>query len=104
MFPDGTIVRNSAPVDLSGMQRFAAQWMADDRFGLNAYENGAAFGAPGHIHGAARGDAGKGGWLIQLGDASVDLPMLAGSVHLSHRNRDGFAGYRGGRDRDDVRA
>ena len=78
MFPDGTIARGAAPIDLSAVQRFAVQWMADDRFGLNAYQGGAAFGAPGHVHAGVKGQPeGAAGWLIPLGDATVDLPMLA---------------------------
>ncbi len=78
VFPDGTIARGAAPVDLSGVHRFAVQWMADDQFGLNAYQDGAVWGAPGHVHAGATGkpeDAS--GWMMPLGDASVDLPMLA---------------------------
>ena len=78
MFPDGTIARGAAPVDLSGVHRFAVQWMADDQFGLNAYQGGAAWGTPGHVHAGARGlPEAATGWLMPLGDASVDLPMLA---------------------------
>ena len=78
MFPDGTIARGAAPVDLSGLHRFAVQWMADDQFGLNAYQGGAAWGTPGHVHAGARGlPADATGWMMPLGDASVDLPMLA---------------------------
>jgi len=78
LFPDGSIARSAAPVDLSGVQRFAVQWMADDRFGLNAYHDGAAFGTPGHVHAGAMGQADAAtGWLMPLGDATVDLPMLA---------------------------
>ncbi|MGQ0565500.1 MAG: hypothetical protein ACT4OK_10560 [Gemmobacter sp.] len=78
MFPDGTIARGAAPVDLSGVQRVAVQWMADDRFALNAFQGGAAFGAPGHVHAGAKGQADAAtGWMMPLGDASVDLPMLA---------------------------
>lgn len=78
MFPDGTIARGAAPVDLSGVQRFAVQWMADDRFAVNAYQEGAAFGAPGHVHVGAKGlPEDTTGWLMPLGDPEVDLPMLA---------------------------
>ena len=78
MFPDGTVVRAASPVDLTGVQRFAVQWMADDRFALNAYQGGARFGDPGHVNAGAMGLAeGANGWLMPLGDTSVDLPMLA---------------------------
>lgn len=78
MFPDGTIARGAAAVDLSGMRRFAIQWIADDRFALNAYKGGAGYGTPGHIHAGAAGNPDSAtGWLMPLGDATVDLPMLA---------------------------
>ena len=74
MFPDGTIARGAAPVDLTGMRRFAIQWMADDRFALNAYQGGAAYGSPGHIHAGAAGKPDSAtGWLMPLGDATVTL-------------------------------
>ena len=78
MFPDGTIARGAAPVDLAGVHRFAVHWMADDQFGLNAYQGGAAYGTPGHVHAGANGKPEDAtGWMMPLGDASVDLPMLA---------------------------
>ena len=78
MFPDGTIAQGAAPVDLAGVHRFAVQWMADDQFGLNAYQGGAAYGTPGHVHAGANGKPEDAtGWMMPLGDASVDLPMLA---------------------------
>ncbi len=78
MFPDGKIALGASPVDLSGVQRFAVQWIGDDRFGVNAYLDGAAFGTPGHVHAGANGQAdAPTGWMIPLGDATVDLPMLA---------------------------
>ncbi len=64
----------AAPVALDGIRRAAVQWHGADRFALNAFENGAAFGAPGHL--TATGGAGA-GTLVALGDATVDLPMLA---------------------------
>lgn len=75
LFPDGATVRAEAPVDLDGVHRFAVQWIADDAFQVQAYENGAGFGMPGHVH--ADAPVGPGGWLGELGDASVDLPMRA---------------------------
>jgi hypothetical protein len=78
MFPDGTVVHGASPVDLTGVQRFAVQWMADDRFALNAYQGGAAFGTPGHVRVAAPGQPDSStGWLTPLGDTTVDLPMMA---------------------------
>jgi hypothetical protein len=74
MFPDGTTAKASAATDLAGIRRFAVQWQADDAFQLQVYENGAAFGAPGHV--SAERPAGE-GKVDVLGDATVDLPLLA---------------------------
>jgi hypothetical protein len=77
MFPDGTVARGAAAVDMGGIRRFAVQWMADDRFALNAYRDGAAFGEAGHVHvGSGKADPAQ-GWVMPLGDATVDLPMMA---------------------------
>lgn len=74
LFADGTRAEGASPVDLSGVRRFAIQWQALDAFQLQVYEDGAAFGAPGHVSAAAPVGAGK---LEVLGDATVDLPLLA---------------------------
>jgi hypothetical protein len=68
--------------DLASYRRFAVQWVADDAFALNAYENGALFGAEGHISMAnpqrqLPNVPSKGGSLTLLGDQSPPLPMLA---------------------------
>jgi hypothetical protein len=77
LFPDGTVARGAAAVDMGGIRRFAVQWMADDRFALNAYRDGAAFGEAGHVHaGSGKADPAQ-GWVMPLGDATVDLPMMA---------------------------
>jgi hypothetical protein len=71
-FADGTEHAGAAPIpELADMRRIAVQWMADDRFALNAFEGGADYGQPGHI------TAGAGPLHVALGDPSVDLPMLA---------------------------
>lgn len=71
-FPDGTEHVGATPIpELASMRRFAVQWMADDRFAINAFEGDADYGQPGHI------TAGAGPLHISLGDPSVDLPMLA---------------------------
>lgn len=70
--PDGTEHAGAAPIpELASMRRLAVQWMADDRFAINAFEGGADYGQPGHI------TAGAGPLHVALGDPSVDLPMLA---------------------------
>ena len=79
-FPDGSLARAARAVDLSQYRRFAVQWVADDRFALNAYEHGAIFGGPGHVDAKAAGSPAADrshGWMTVLGDASVDLPMQA---------------------------
>lgn len=64
------------------LERVAVQWLEDDAFQLNAFENGAAYGAPGHVSGAtphlppADGPA-TGGYLTRLGGGDVALPMRA---------------------------
>jgi hypothetical protein len=60
----------------------AVQWPFEDGFTLHAFENGAAFGTKGHIwaQNANLPDAGaaaKGGYMTQLGDASVETPLMA---------------------------
>lgn len=74
MFPDGTTVRAAAAVNLADIRRMAVQWQADDAFALQIYENGATFGAPGHV--SAERPVGEGRVHV-LGDATVDLPLLA---------------------------
>lgn len=82
VLPGGDRLSAAAPVDLSAVERFAVQWSAADAFQLHAYEDGAAHGQPGHVSAATPGRAlplvpGRGGHLLTLGDAGVDLPLLA---------------------------
>lgn len=68
--------------DVLGLQRLAVQWPFQDGFTLHAFENGAEFGGKGHIWlentNSPAGDAAPlGGYLTTLGDANVDLPLLA---------------------------
>ncbi len=81
-FEDGQTVAAATRTDLGGIRRFAVQWVGNDAFQIQAYENGATFGAPGHVSAAAPhlpapGLPPTGGYLTQLGDASVSPPMLA---------------------------
>lgn len=75
---DGTDAEEAAPVDLSGLRRYAVQWQAPDAFALNAYEGGAAHGEPGHI--SASGPRAvtlapqPSGWMVRLGEG---LPLVA---------------------------
>lgn len=83
LFGDGTTLEATADVpDLARLQRFAVQWMDRDTFQLHAFENGADYGQPGHVWaGAAQlppaGAPHQAGFLTEIGDATVDLPMLA---------------------------
>lgn len=82
-FIDGSDVLGRVEVpEVKELHRFAVQWMDNDRFDLQAYEDGADFGTPGNINVdntgfSADGTAPKGGYLTVLGDTSVSLPMQA---------------------------
>ncbi len=78
-FSDGGAVMQTADVpDLDRFDRFAVQWMAEDAFALHAFADGAGYDQPGHIHAAAApGPMADGGFVLALGDASVDRPLLA---------------------------
>ena len=63
-------------------QRFVVQWQGDDAFQLHALENGADLGTPGDISALNAQlpvpDAAPGlGFLLVLGDPTVDFPLLA---------------------------
>lgn len=78
-FADGETVQGALPVpDMAAVQRFAVQWLEQDAFQINAFENGADYGDPGHVSAATPlGPTDAGGFLTVLGDATVELPMLA---------------------------
>lgn len=82
-FIDGSDVLGRVEVpEVKDLHRFAVQWMENDRFDLQAYEDGADFGTPGNINTtntgfSTDGTAPKGGYLTVLGDTSVSLPMQA---------------------------
>lgn len=62
----------------AAMHRFGVQWMGPRAFAVNAFENGADYGDAGHVSTSAPGRPGAGnGFLTMLGDASVEMPMLA---------------------------
>lgn len=83
LFADKTMTQASLQMpEVASLRRFGVQWMADDAFQINALENGASYGAPGHISAAdpgtpADGAPVVGGYLNILGDSMVDTPMLA---------------------------
>lgn len=74
LFPDGTTADAAAATEMAGIRRFAVQWQGDDAFQLQVYENGAAFGAPGHVSAATPVGEGR---LAELGDGTVERAMLA---------------------------
>ncbi len=68
--------------ETAALSRFAVQWTADDAFQIHAFENGADYGQPGDVSAATpntplSGVAREAGYVTALGDAGVDLPMLA---------------------------
>lgn len=82
-FADGkTVSANLAVPEASDLRRFGVQWMGEEAFQLNAFENGADYGEIGHVSAAdpqrpLAGNAQIGGFLSVLGDDQVDRPMLA---------------------------
>ncbi len=78
-FAGGLRVDGSLSVpDATGYRRFGVQWMGPQAFRVNAFEKGADYGDPGHVSAAApRSPHLGGGFLTQLGDATVETPMLA---------------------------
>jgi hypothetical protein len=82
-FPDGSEAAATLDMpEVASLRRFGVQWMADDAFQVHAFEAGASYGEAGHISAATPGQGvggapPAGGFLSLLGDASVDLPMLA---------------------------
>jgi hypothetical protein len=83
LFSDGQeISAASALPDLPLYRRFAVQWMAEDAFQLNAFENGAGYGEKGHVSASnpqqrLANVPMRGGYLTTLGDASAPFPLLA---------------------------
>ncbi|WP_420396566.1 hypothetical protein [Nioella sp.] len=81
--PDGASDSSLAIVpDLDSYYRVGLQWNEDRALELHAMEFGATYGDPGHIwldHAGSvdRAVAGEGGFVMQVGDADVDNPMLA---------------------------
>jgi hypothetical protein len=77
LFSDASVTRAAVPVpSAADLRRFAVQWMADDSFELHSYEDGADFGTPGHVW-AQNPVSPQGGYLVNLGDPALDLPMMA---------------------------
>ena len=82
-FSDGATAENTVAVpEAATLRRFGVQWMGDDAFQLNAFENGADYGEIGQVsaadpHRPLAGQPQISGFLSVLGDDGVDRPMLA---------------------------
>lgn len=79
--------------DLGDYARAAIFWDGDLAIELHAFENGADFGAPGHVWQDAAGDLsgailGTGGVLTVLGDATLAEPRLAQIYSIARAGRD----------------
>ncbi|MGO4908002.1 hypothetical protein ACEN2J_06660 [Pseudorhodobacter sp. W20_MBD10_FR17] len=83
LFGDGLEVSTTEPLpDMAQYRRFAVQWLAEDAFQLNAFENGAGFGEAGHVYDGNTqrplpNIPTQGGYLTVLGDRTAPVPMLA---------------------------
>lgn len=81
--PDGASESSLAVVpDLDAYYRVGLQWNENRSLELHAMEFGATYGDPGHIWldhagNVDRAVAGEGGFVMQVGNANVDNPMLA---------------------------
>lgn len=90
-FADGSEIKGAIDVpDLAAIRRFAVQWMDDDTFAVNAFEQGASYGEPGHVSAANPGKlplTGQrdGGYLTILGDAET-VPAMLAEVYSYPRN------------------
>ncbi|MDQ2065111.1 hypothetical protein Q9295_01895 [Xinfangfangia sp. CPCC 101601] len=77
LFADAETLHASIEVPSAAMlHRTAVQWIADDAFQIYALENGADYGEPGAVWSGAPASA-NGGYLVALGDPTLDLPMRA---------------------------
>jgi hypothetical protein len=77
LFPDAEIARSAIAVpEALTVKRFGVQWMADDAFQLHVLEAGADYNQPGHVWADAPVSA-NGGYLMALGNPTLDLPMMA---------------------------
>lgn len=81
--PNG--VKADADIEIPSLvdfDRVVVQWQGDDAFELHAFEFGADYGDAGHVHATnprvpTVALQATGGFLTELGDNSVQLPMLA---------------------------
>jgi hypothetical protein len=98
--PDGASDSSLAMVpDLGSYYRVGLQWNENRSLELHAMEFGATYGDPGHIwldHGGSvdRAVSGEGGFIMQVGDAGVDNPMLAQIYSFPRDTLDGTGNVR----------
>ncbi len=83
MFADGRTVQSTISIpEMNEMRRFAVQWQSDDAFQIHAFEGTTMYDSEGHVsakapHTPLIGQGNKSGFLTMIGDATVQLPMLA---------------------------
>jgi hypothetical protein len=81
--PDDTEIEGDVRVPaMATLRRMGVQWQNADAFQLHAFENGAGYGDAGHVSASipqtpTTGLGGTGGFITILGDAAVELPMMA---------------------------
>lgn len=98
--PDGANASSLAIVpDLESYYRVGLQWNEDRSLELHAMEFGATYGDPGHIWlghagGVDRAVAGEGGFVMQVGNAEVENPMLAQIYSFPRDTLDGSGNVR----------
>ena len=77
MFADGNTVDARLEVaQAATLRRFVVQWQGPDAFALHGLEDGADYGQPGDISAVNLGQP-ESGSLVLLGEATVDMPLLA---------------------------
>ena len=77
LFSDAEVLSATITIpEAASTHRFAIKWIAADTFQLHAFENGADYGQPGEVS-AFKPISPNGGYLVSLGDPSLDLPMMA---------------------------
>ena len=82
-FSGGETASAAVPMpDAAAVQRVAVQWPFEDGFVIHAFEDGAAFGAQGHIwqdtpNLPEAGAPAKGGYVQLLGDGGAAMPLMA---------------------------
>jgi hypothetical protein len=69
------LTASTAVSDLAGLRRVAMQWTGSYDLALDAFENGAGWGDPGHVQAGGDLSADGGGVILSLGDA--DAPQAA---------------------------